>query len=92
MGRYNLDKERLKRLERLKNEARSGKGRMSARQVQELSIMKAQEEAAVLDIPQEKLEKIAEYLRGQAKLERATKSDLARLMIIEERLSIIKTL
>lgn len=92
MGRYNLDNERLKRLERLKNEARSGKGRMSAKQVQELSIMKALEEATVLDIPQEKLQKIAEYLRGQAKLERATKSDLARLMVIEERLSIIKTL
>lgn len=84
MGRYNIDKGRLSKFEKLD---KIKKERMSAKQLQEWSIMKAREEAAVLDIPKERLVKIRDYIRELKSLERATRSDLARLMVIEERIN-----
>ena len=88
MGRYNLDKERLKKLEKMQEDLKKSTGTLSKKQMEELSILRAQEAASVMDIPREKLESMASYIESQAKLERATKADLARLIVIKERLLI----
>jgi hypothetical protein len=90
MTKNDSDKRRQGKLTKRFKAAKSGSARMSAKQVQELSIMKAREEASVMEIPQDKLIEIRNYLRGQAELGRATKADLARLMVIEERCLTIK--
>ncbi len=84
-ARYNIDKERLKKLTKLSKDQTN---RMPAKLMQELSILKAQEDMSLATMSKEKMIKIRDYLLELVSFERATKADQARLMIIQERLSI----
>lgn len=91
MSRYNLHKERLKKLEKVQQKLRKEVNtRLTAKQTQELTMLRASVEASMMEKSKEQLEKLADYIRGQAKLERATKADLARLIVIEERLLLLE--
>lgn len=84
-ARYNIDKERLKKLTKLSKDQTN---RMPAKLMQELSILKAQEDMSLAKMSKETMIKIRDYLLELVSYERATKADQARLMIIQERLSI----
>ena len=80
-ARYHLDTQRLKKLSQLKKSKS-----ITAKQLKELEIMKAQEDIALQSMDHEKMKKIYDYLEELNQLNRTTASDKARLMILKERL------
>lgn len=83
VNRYNIDKQRLKKLTSLN---RNAVNLITPKQRRELDMLRSQYAIATLEMTKESMQKVITYLEEMVRLDSATSSDQARLVILKDRL------
>ena len=82
LDRYNTQKQRLKKLLKMYKDPSV---RMSSKQHKEMHILKSAHSMAEQDYSMETMIKIIKHIEDLDKLDRATSSDLARLLVLKDK-------